>query len=79
MLEGPRIREAATRLGDPARDAGWSHEEYRAAVLDRAVAARDTISQLATGTFLAKAENVVLLGPPGDREDPPRDFRASPT
>ena len=26
---------------------------------------RDTIPHLATGTFLAKAENVVLLGPPG--------------
>ena len=26
---------------------------------------RDTIAHLATGTFLAKAENVVLLGPPG--------------
>lgn len=26
-LKAPRIREAATRLGDQARDAGWSHEE----------------------------------------------------
>jgi len=97
-LKAPRIREAATRLGDQARDAGWTHEEYLAAVLDREVAARDasgarlrtraagfgatktiedfvfdhqpglkrdTIAHLATGTFLAKAENVVLLGPPG--------------
>jgi DNA replication protein DnaC len=40
-LKAPRIREAATRLGDQARDAGWSHEEYLAAVLDREVAARD--------------------------------------
>lgn len=40
-LKAPRIREAAARLGDQARDAGWSHEEYLAAVLDREVAARD--------------------------------------
>ena len=97
-LKAPRIREAAQRLGDQARDAGWSHEEYLAAVLDREVSARDAsgahlrirgagfgtaktiedfvfdhqpglkrelIGHLATGTFLAKAENVVLLGPPG--------------
>ena len=98
VLKAPRIREAATRLGDQARDAGWSHEEYLAAVLDREVSARDAsgarlriraagfgatktiedfvfdhqpalkrdlIAHLATGTFLAKTENVVLLGPPG--------------
>src|SRR3954453_13101439 len=97
-LKAPRIREAATRLGDQARDAGWSHEEYLAAVPDREVSARDasgaqlrtraagfgtaktiedfvfdhqpglkrdTIAHLATGAFLTKAENVVLLGPPG--------------
>jgi DNA replication protein DnaC len=97
-LKAPRIREAAARLADQARDAGWSHEEYLAAVLDREVSARnssgaelriraagfdsrktiedfifdhqpglkrDTIAHLATGAFLAKAENVVLLGPPG--------------
>jgi len=97
-LKAPRIREAATRLADQARNAGWTHEEYLAAVLDREVAARDasgarlrtraagfgatktiedfifdhqpglnrdTIAHLATGTFLTKAENVVLLGPPG--------------
>ena len=40
-LKAPRIREAATRLADQARDAGWSHEEYLAAVLDREVSARD--------------------------------------
>ncbi len=97
-LKAPRIREAAARLADQARDAGWTHEEYLAAVLDREVAARDasgadlriraagfgtaktiedfvfnhqpslkrdTIAHLATGAFLAKADNVVLLGPPG--------------
>src|SRR3954453_13886381 len=39
-LKAPRIREAASRLGDQARDAGWSHEEYLAAVLDREVSRR---------------------------------------
>ena len=32
-LKAPRIREAAARLADQARDAGWTHEEYLAAVL----------------------------------------------
>ena len=39
-LKAPRITEAATRLADHARDAGWTHEEYLAAVLEREVAAR---------------------------------------
>jgi DNA replication protein DnaC len=97
-LKAPRIGEAAARLGDQARAAGWSHEEYLAAVLDREVSARDasgarlrtraagfgatktiedfvfdhqpglnrdTIAHLATGTFLTKAQNVVLIGPAG--------------
>ena len=97
-MKAPRIRDVAARLGDQAREAGWSHEEYLAAVLDREVSARDAsgarlriraagfgsaktiedfvfdhqpglkrdlIAHLATGSFLAKAENVVLLGPPG--------------
>ena len=97
-LKAPRIGEAAARLAEQARDAGWSHEEYLAAVLDREVSARDasgarlriraagfgqaktiedfifdhqpalrrdTIAHLATAVFLTKAENVVLLGPPG--------------
>ena len=34
---------------------------------------RDVLAHLATGTFVAKAENVILLGPPGTREDPPGD------
>jgi DNA replication protein DnaC len=41
-LKAPRITEAAARLADHARDAGWTHEEYLAAVLDREVAARNT-------------------------------------
>ncbi len=40
-MKAPRMREAATRLADQARDAGWSHEEYLAAVLDCEVSARD--------------------------------------
>ena len=40
-LKAPRITEAAGRLADHARDAGWTHEEYLAAVLDREVAARN--------------------------------------
>jgi len=40
-LKAPRITEAAARLADHARDAGWTHEEYLAAVLDREVAVRN--------------------------------------
>src|SRR6266516_5268435 len=40
-LKAPRITEAATRLADQARDAGWTHEDYLAAVLAREVSARN--------------------------------------
>jgi DNA replication protein DnaC len=40
-MKAPRIGEAAARLADQARDAGWSHEEYLAAVLSREVSARE--------------------------------------
>ena len=40
-LKTPRITEAAHRLADHARDAGWTHEDYLAAVLEREVAARN--------------------------------------
>ena len=103
-LKAPRIRESAARLAEQARDAGWTHEEYLAAVLSREVSAReasgaatrirsagfptrksledfnfdqqptlnrDMIAHLGTGAFLAKASNVVLLGPPGTGKDPP--------
>jgi hypothetical protein len=40
-LKAPRITEAAQRLADQARDAGWTHEEYLAAVLEREVSARN--------------------------------------
>ncbi|MDQ1053854.1 DNA replication protein DnaC [Arthrobacter sp. SORGH_AS 212] len=40
-MKAPRIREAAPRLADQAREGGWTHEEYLAAVLSREVAARE--------------------------------------
>ena len=39
-LKAPRITEAASRLADQARDAGWTFEDYLAAVLEREVSAR---------------------------------------
>ena len=40
-LRTPRIGDAFRRLGDQARDAGWSHEEYLAAVLSLEVSQRE--------------------------------------
>src|SRR5215208_7762365 len=40
-LKAPRIVEVADRLADQARDAGWTHEDYLAAVLEREVSARN--------------------------------------
>ncbi|MCU1441986.1 MAG: replication protein [Cryobacterium sp.] len=40
-LRAPRISDAFRRLGDQARDAGWSHEEYLAVVLSREVSERE--------------------------------------
>ena len=40
-LKAPRILEAAERLAGQARDAGWSFEDYLAAVLEREVSARN--------------------------------------
>src|SRR5215468_6562662 len=39
-LKAPRVSQAARRLADQARDAGWSFEDYLAAVLEREVSAR---------------------------------------
>jgi DNA replication protein DnaC len=97
-LKTPVIAATFATLGDQAREQGWSHEEYLAAVLGRQVASRaangtkmrisaarfpaiktledftfehlptaprDVIAHLATTTFVARKENVVLLGPPG--------------
>src|SRR5262245_50041720 len=41
-LKAPRIRDTAARLADQARNAGWPHEEYLAAVLSREVASRES-------------------------------------
>ena len=40
-LKAPRIRESAERLAEQARDGGWSHEEYLAAVLATEVSSRE--------------------------------------
>ncbi|PRY69351.1 DNA replication protein DnaC [Glaciihabitans tibetensis] len=40
-MRAPRISDAFRRLGDQARDAGWSHEEYLAAMLSRDVSERE--------------------------------------
>lgn len=40
-LKAPRILEVAGRLADQARDAGWTFEDYLAAVLEREVSARN--------------------------------------
>src|SRR5215831_9408476 len=40
-LKAPRITEAAHRLAGQARDAGWTHQDYLAAVLEREVSARN--------------------------------------
>ncbi|MET3172784.1 UNVERIFIED_ORG: chromosomal replication initiation ATPase DnaA [Arthrobacter sp. UYCu721] len=57
------IAEVLENLAELARTNAWSYEEYLAAVMDRAP--RELISHLATSTFVAKADNVILLGPPG--------------
>ena len=40
-LKAPRISLAWERLADQARESGWSHEEYLAAVLETEVNARN--------------------------------------
>lgn len=97
-LRTPTIGRVYADLAATARNEGWSHEEYLAAVLDRQVTdreangttlrvngahfpaiktldefnidyqpslRRDVLAHLATCTYVAKAENVILLGPPG--------------
>ena len=41
-LKAPRVREVAARLAERARDEGWDHETYLAAVLAEEVSARDS-------------------------------------
>jgi DNA replication protein DnaC len=42
VLRAPALRECVDRLAEAARDQGWSHEEFLAAVLQREVAARES-------------------------------------
>lgn len=96
-LKSPTIGRVWEDLAVTAREEGWSHEDYLAAVLQRQVAdreangtalrisgahfpqvktledfnldhqpslRRDVLAHLATTSWIAKAENVVLLGPP---------------
>ncbi|GAB3843934.1 IS21-like element helper ATPase IstB [Nesterenkonia populi] len=96
-MKTPTIGKVFEQLADTARDQGWSHEEYLAAVLGRQVAdreangtalristarfparktledfnpdyqptlRRDVLAHLSSMSFIPKAENVILLGPP---------------
>ena len=98
VLKMPTIAKTWSEIADQARDLGWSHEQYLAAVLERQAAdreaagtmmrirtahfpamktledfnydhlpslRRDILAHLATATYVPKAENVILLGPPG--------------
>ena len=54
-LKAPRITEAAARLADHARDAGWTHEDYLAAIAET----RTTVSAEVHQDFL---EDIDALG-----------------
>ena len=56
-LKAPRITEAAERLADQARDAGWSFEDYRAASSRWSVAQRRPIL-LVGGETMRRARHV---------------------
>src|SRR5690242_2545248 len=68
-LKAPRITEAAARLAAQARDAGWTHEDYLAAVLEREVSARN-----ASGAQL----RIRAAGFPGRKTLEDFDFDAQP-
>lgn len=73
-LKAPRIRDTAARLAEQARGAGWSHEEYLAAVLDREVAARNASGaelRIRAAGFPARRtlEEFVFDHQPGIRRD----------
>ena len=68
-LKAPRITEAAGRLADQARDAGWTHEDYLTAVLEREVSARN-----ASGAQL----RIRAAGFPGRKTLEDFDFDAQP-
>lgn len=98
VMKTPTIGRVWEDLAEIAREQGWSHEEYLAAVLERQVAdreangtalriqsakfpaiktledfntdyqpglRRDVLAHLQNMSFVPKAENVILLGPPG--------------
>ena len=69
-LKAPRIGQSAARMADQARDAGWTHEEYLAAVLEREVAARN-----ASGAQL----RIRAAGFPAIKTLEDFDFDAQPT
>jgi DNA replication protein DnaC len=76
-LKAPRITEAAARLADHARDAGWTHEEYLAAVLDREVAARNASGahlRIRAAGFAARKPSRSSTGTP----NPPSANRSPP-
>lgn len=68
-LKAPRITETAQRLAEQARDAGWTHEDYLAAVLEREVSARN-----ASGAQL----RIRAAGFPGRKTIEDFDFDAQP-
>ncbi|WP_066523208.1 IS21-like element helper ATPase IstB [Curtobacterium ammoniigenes] len=73
-LKAPRIGQSYARLADQAREAGWSHEDYLAAVLDREVAARNASGaelRIRAGGFPARKtlEEFVFDHQPGIRRD----------
>ena len=73
-LKAPRIRDTAARLADQARDGGWSHEDYLAAVLEREVAARNAsgaVLRIRAAGFTARKtlDEFVFDHQPGVRRD----------
>jgi len=68
-LKAPRITETAQRLANQARDAGWTHEDYLAAVPGREVSARN-----ASGAQL----RIRAAGFPGRKTLEDFDFDAQP-
>lgn len=76
-LKAPRIIEAAARLTDQARDAGWSFEDYLAAVLEREVSARNAsgadqrIRYAGFGARKTLEDSTSTLNPPSATRSPP--------
>lgn len=84
-LKAPRITEAATRLAAQARDAGWTHEDYLAAVLEREVSARNASgaeSRIRAAEFTSRKRSKASIGTPsparGNRSRPWRRAHSSP-